>query len=40
MREPFSVYLAPYGWMAFYGITMQWRRFRKYRAWYDWRLGK
>ena len=35
MREPFYAYFAPYGWMAFYGTLMQWRRFRRHKAWYD-----
>ena len=33
------VFLAPYGWAAFLGSWYQWRRHRKYRAWYDRKLA-
>lgn len=34
------VFLAPYGWAAFLGSWYQWRRYRKYRAWFDWKVAQ
>lgn len=38
MRPLPLVFLAPYPWAAFLGSVMMWRRYRKYRAYYDQRL--